>query len=218
MPDTGSGGGGGAAMGIGMGTQFLGSILQMVAARQAEAALGRTFEREQGRQNAHQQEAFGSFNGFLPSQGVEAARDALKAGSSYRMNALEQAGQQKFDHSKSTRTAQDNASYGLKGQARANLGAYSDWQLSSAIKRIREQDKLNRINYEAQQDAGVFPYRMFAAQHSGDDIAAAGSLIAAAGGNAASFSQFGQNPSTNSGLGRTQPTFGGDNSAPFGDY
>lgn len=183
----------GAAAGIGAGLGVLGAVMQMVAAKKAEAEMAQTFQKEQDLQNRYQVQAFGNHQQLVPTQGVETARQDLAAGKERRVGEYNRLNENRLGGGPAN--ARDQQAFALSGNARANLGSYSDWQLNNAIRRIRSADRLNRIVFNASEDAGVFPYRMFDAQHSADDLAALGQLAASAGGATTAFgSLYGAQP------------------------
>jgi len=176
----------GLDMGIGMGANVVGGLMQSVAATMAKHAQEKEFAREIQRQQRYRNEAFNVFQPAVQQGGVETARQEIAAGAQNRNNAYSQVGQSQFGIGGGP-TARDKASYGLLGQNRAQLGGYSDWALNRMIANIRTQDELNRISNFAGGQAQVFPAMMEQAGHSGDQLAFWGALISSLGSGAGSF-------------------------------
>jgi hypothetical protein len=109
-------------------------------------------------------------------------------------------------------SAADHGRLNLLGNARANVGAYSDWQLNQAINQIKLREQLNKISNFAQGTAQVFPYRMYNAQHSMDELDFWGKTISSIGsggaGMTASAPQMPQQPQM----------YGTGFSDPYGQY
>lgn len=184
----------GLDLGIGAGANLVGGTVQAVAASLAAQAMQREFEREMLRQQRYRNEAFGGLQPYLPTLGVETARQQIAQGAQNRMNLFGQVGQAPLALGAQPNQV-EQARYGLLGQARANLGGYSDWQLNQMINAIRAQDELNRISSFSRGTAQVFPYRMYDAQHSQDQLAFFGNLISSLGGSAGNWaSLFGTGP------------------------
>lgn len=169
----------------GAAAQILGQILKGIAANQAKHAMEKAFKGELTRQRGYRNEAFGVFEGAVPKYGVETAREEMGRGQEHREGLYNQVGATDFTASQPSgfgATGADQANLAMAGQARGKLGSYSDWQLDQMIRSIRTQDELNKINNFASGTAGVFPYRMYDAQHSGDSLAFAGDLLSSIGG------------------------------------
>lgn len=187
----------GLDFGIGAGAQLVGGTIQAIAAKQAQQAMKEAFERELARQGRYRGEAFSVFENAAPGRSAETAREQIGAGAQNRQEQFQRIGQTQLGFGAGP-TARDTAALNLAGQARANLGGYSDWQLDQMIANIRAQDELNRISNFAAGTAQVFPYRQYEAQHSQDDLAALGGLISSIGGSAPAWGQlFGGAPAAN---------------------
>ncbi len=176
-------------MGIGAGASVVGGTMQMIAAAQAARAMQQAFEREQTKQSGFQNQALGAFQPEVQQRGVETAREQIAQGSQNRQNFYGQLASAPLALG-SGPSARDRAAYSLAGTARGNLGGYSDWALQQMIHGIRTQDVLNKISNFAGGEAKVFPYRMYDAQHSADQLAAIGNLISSIGGTAGSWTSL----------------------------
>ena len=160
--------------------------------------MGDALRREMERQQGYRNEALGAFQPGTTQRGAETAETQIQQGAQHRQGLYDTVGSAQFG-TKPAATARDQASYKLKGMARARLGGYSDWALDQMIANIRVQDQLNKISNFAGGTAQVFPYRMFDAQHSADDLAMVGGLISSIGGSAPAWGQmFGSAPKTGS--------------------
>ncbi len=180
----------GAAIGAGAGVA--GGVMQMIASRLANEEMAQQFQKELLQQQAFRNQGFGNVEQLLPQMGVEQARQDIAHGAQnreqfYAKNSGPMAAQVGGDQ-------RDRASGVLAGKSRAQLGGYSDWALTKAIKMIRTQDQLNRLASFAQGSAQVFPYKMQDAQHSQDPLAGIGSLLSSIGGSAGGFGSLVNKP------------------------
>ena len=182
-------------MGIGAGANVVGGIMQTAAAGMAQKAMYSALARELQRQQGHRNEALGAFQGGTEQRSAETANQQVDAGAQKREAKINQVGGLTFGLGQPNLMGRDKAAYKLKGMSRARLGGYSDWALDQMISNLRTQDQLNKISNFAGGDAQVFPYRMYDAQHSGDELAFWGSLISSIGGSSPAWGQmFGQAP------------------------
>jgi hypothetical protein len=196
-------------MGIGAGANLVGGLMQSIAASKAQQEMGDAFLREMQQQQKFRNQAFGTFQEAVPQRGVETAQDQIAQGAQHRQDVYAQntsplgfgAGP----------TARDQAATGIAGALRGKLGGYSDWSLNQAISNIRTQDELNRITQQAGGQAQIFPYKMYDAQHSADQLAFWGSLISSIGSGAGSFLPSG-GPPVGGGAGQYGSAFGGQGS------
>lgn len=157
----------------------------------------REFQKELTRQRGFQGEAYTAFNQQLPMMGSEYAGTEMAKGQANREAAYAKAGATPLTigHSMFSPNAVDQASAGMRGEARAKLGAYGDWRQQAGINSAHFQDTLNRISNFSQGWQQVEPYRMYDAQHSNDELAFWGQLIASIGGSSMNLAQsFGSNP------------------------
>jgi hypothetical protein len=191
-------------MGAGGYANIIGGVLQSLAATNAQRAMYRAFESEMARQGQYRGQAVTSMNQYLPTLGSEQAGQDMAQGVTRRENAYatgrDQSLRQGAEH-----TSRDDAYYDLTGHNRARMAAYGDWGLAQGIRGGREAQTLDKITNFAQGDSSVFPYRMYKAQHSMDQLAFFGQLISSLGGGSTSM---GQNMS--------QPPQGGQ--SPSGPY
>jgi len=203
-------------MGAGAGAQLVGGIMQMIAAKQAQGEMGDALQRELRAQQVFRNQALGVFQPHLQTRGVETARTQIEEGSQKRQQEYGRVGETKFGTGQNDKgSSRGQAQMQMRGQARGQLGGYSDWQLRQMIDNIRAQDELNRISNFAGGQANIFPYKMQDAQHSADDLAAMGGLIASLGGGAANMAQiYGGAPNVQ----RQQPMQGGWNSGFGSDF
>lgn len=177
-----------AAMGAGAAANFVGGLIQAIAAARAQREMFKEFEDEQGRQQKYQGEAFDIFQPAVRERGVERAREQIQTGAEGRKKAFSNIGQVELAGDKLG--GRDLLNFDLLAQNRAQLGGYSDWALDQMISNLRAQDKLNRISNFSAGTARVFPYRMQDAEHSQDQLAAIGGLISSIGGSAPAWGQM----------------------------
>ncbi len=170
----------------GMIASGVGSVMQNVAGNIAQEKMKQVFQREMDNQNRYRNESFGQWQQNAPLQGVEQAGVDLGQGADRRNQAYSQINQSPLGIGEQ-QTGRGQINFDLAGNNRANLGAYSDWKLNGAIRQIRLQDELNRISNFSAGDASVLPGLMNDAQHSQDELAMWGKIIASLGGAAGSF-------------------------------
>jgi len=191
--------------GYGAATSIIGGELQGWAALLDKWKMEQEFDSELKRQNAFKQEALNRFGQRIPTAGSDQAYADLSSGAADR-NARYAAVQQVPMGIASKGQPQGNpqrdaATASLLGQQRAALGAYSDWGLKQAIQNIQTQRALNQIEDRAKGQAGVFPYRMYDAQHSHDVMAEVGQAISSLGGGSSDYSKFAGGDPSGGGMG-----------------
>lgn len=157
--------------------------MQAIAANQAAKNMAEATQREMDRQQGFRNEAFGTLQGFLPQAGVEQARTDITKGTETRKALFDFLNSLQMGPGHPGAQGRDLGQLKLRGNARATLGGYSDWALDRLVRQIRTQNELNRVSNFAAGTAGVFPYRMYDAQHSMDELAFWGQLIQSLGGS-----------------------------------
>lgn len=187
-------------MGVGAATSVVGGTMQAVAASQEQREMFRQFQRELQRQGAYRNEAMGSFNNWAPTLGAETARTEMGAGAANRMADYTRVGGQSLKQGGGN-DARDQAYFDMTGANRAKLSSYNDWQNRQAISGEREGQALAKISNFAGGDAQVFPYRMYQAQHSADELAFWGQMISSIGGGASNYAQLFSGPQVSNGPG-----------------
>lgn len=158
----------------------------MIAANKARGEMLDAMAKEMEQQQRFRNEALGVFQPHVQTLGVETARQQIGEGAQQRQQVFQDIGQTQLGIGQN-QSKGGQAQYQMRGQARANLGGYSDWSLNQMIAKLRAQDELNRISNFSSGQARIFPYKMSDAQHSADDMAAIGGLIASIGGGAANI-------------------------------
>lgn len=181
---------------VGAATNVVGGALQMAAAIQARNAMAKAYDEEMARQRGYATQAMGQFNQAAMGSGVEEARRQLGIGEQSRLGDYLRVGGVNMGLGQPNRStmALDLLYRQQRGGERAKLGAYSDYSLASAIQQMRNQQGLDQISNFAKGTAGVFPYRMYDAQHSADKLAMIGQMISSIGGGAGNWAQFAQGP------------------------
>jgi len=176
--------------------QIAGGVIESIAASRAAQEMRDETAREIRRQGKYRNQGFSELGQVIPTQGVESARQSISENAGKRTEKYASANEQKFDTSGNGPTDRDKVAIGMSGAARANLGAYSDWQLNQMIKRIRLQEKLNKISSFSGGEAQIFPSRLSDAQHSQDELGAFGAFLGSVGGAGSSYAAYArQNPS-----------------------
>jgi hypothetical protein len=185
--------------GIGMGANIVGGELQGWAALLDKWAMQEAYKAEANRQAGFRDEALGTFNKGVGQSNFASAQKAIGAGSDQRRAEYGKLANvplgSGFSPQSGYNPTADNAYMSMIGNARANLGGYSDWAFNQSINNLRNQQNLSRItNFAGGQARNVFPLQMYAAQHSNDDLAAIGQAISSLGGAAANYAQFNSSP------------------------
>lgn len=172
--------------------QIAGGVIESAAASRAAQEMRDETGREIRRQGKFRNQGFSELGQTIPTQGVESARESIADNAGKRTEKYASANEQKFDASGSGPSDRDKMAIGMSGSARANLGAYSDWQLGQMIKRIRLQEKLNKISSFSGGEAQIFPSRLEDAQHSQDELGAFGAFLGSVGGAGSSQAAYAQ--------------------------
>lgn len=98
----------------------------------------------------------------------------------------------------------------LSNNAQAKLQGYSEWDLQQAIKNLTANQQLGIINTNASRSAGVLPYEIQQAGHTGDMLSGIGGLFGAGGsvlGTYGALSSLGAAASTAPSVGVSQVPF-----------
>lgn len=194
---------------IGMGAQALGSIMQAVAANQAQKEMAKQFEAEIARQQRFQSEGYGIWQPGTVNMGRETAERQMAQGKGEREASYQQMQRIPGISGQGTTKLQDRLKLNLLGNLRASLGQYGDWQHQQGLDLSGLQTSLGRVFDKSAGQARIFPYRMEEAQHSWDQLAAIGQLISSLGGGATNFASLGQKqqpqrPASNAGQANNQ--------------
>lgn len=182
---------------LGAAANVIGGELQGWAAVLARQNMFDEFQRQQRQQQAFGDMGEGIFRESLGNYGAGAAERDLAQGKADRMKSYRDVedtplgfnapGQKGF--------ATDTGYGRLLGSNRAGLGSYSDFALKQALASNNTQRLLNQLASSAGGSASIYPYYMYGAQHSMDDLAAIGAAISSIGGGAANYAQiYGQGP------------------------
>lgn len=168
-----------------MAANVAGGAIQAAAASRANRSMFNTFQDEINRQNMYGAQEWRDWSQALPLAGSEEANRQLDLGTQQRIagyDAAQGSPLMAAGHQPGLNTAADSVRLGLENHARAKMGAYGDWTLNQQINKIKTQQALNYISQKAQGDAAVFPFQMYQAQHSMDELAALGAMISSIGG------------------------------------
>lgn len=177
-------------MGLGIGLDLAGGVLNSIAATQARGKMYGAFQDELNRQRGYSNQAYGAFLPALDKLSRENADKEVGQGAMERRGMYDSIGSRPMSVSGSGPTTRDKNLLGMYGGQRASVGGLSDWQLDRAIDDIRLNQQLHQIGNFAQGTASVFPYRMYQAQHSMDEMKFWGDLISSVGGGASMSDVF----------------------------
>lgn len=186
---------------VGMATSMVGGIMQSIAASMENSAMQHAFNQEMRQQLGFSGQEFGQWVGDLPSQGSEAAGRAIDSGAQKAQGMYGQVNNMPLlagggGGSASPYASTDNAALQQAGSARARIGGLSDWQLGRAIDDLKTKDAINRINFRSQGQAQLFPYKMYNAQHSQDELDFWGKTISSIGNSGAGAALSTNSPPT----------------------
>lgn len=183
----------------GAATNIIGGELQGWANVLAKQNMFDTYKRELAQQQQFRDQGAGLFQGFLGQAGPQAAATEMSQGRQAREKSYQDVAATPLSTftpptEQSTSSARDKAAVNMRGQERATLGAYSDWQLRQTLNDIQNREALKQLASFAGGQAGIFPLQMYKAQHSQDTLAQIGAAISSIGGGAANYAQFSQSP------------------------
>jgi len=207
-------------MGTSTATNIVGGEISGWAALLEKWAMQDQYEQELKRQAAFRDQALGQFNTRVGTAGAATAQDQMAQGAANRMamynaiqatpSALQVKSQPRGNPARDAATAQ------MLGQDRANLGKYSDWGLQQTIQNLNTQRALAAIESKAGGQAGVYPYRMYDAQHSQDTLSQIGQAISSIGGGSANYSSSDSTPQGDPATGGAYPGVDNSGSLPYG--
>lgn len=196
-------------------TSVIGGELQGWASVLAKQNMADQYDAEHRRQLGYQTQALGNLQTTLGQNGSEYANQQIQKGAGERVLGYdkEQAVplSVKGPMTDSLHRLKDAAYAKLMGGKRAALGGYADWGHQQGINNAENQRKLHQIENFAGGTAGVFPYRMYDAQHSMDTLAMIGAAISSIGGGSQDFSKYTQAPNAggqNTGFGSPGEFYG----------
>ena len=188
----------GSGMGYGAIANVVGGELQGWAANLEKENMFKVFKDEQRRQDQFRKQGGDILSGRIDTAGAANAQQELAAAEASRNKAYGDIAQvplgfdTKYQSSYSPRA--DAAYLALRGNNAAKLGSYGDWMTNQAIESAMAQERLNRVIDQARGVSGLFPYRMYSAQHSQDILSEIGAAISSIGGGAANYAQYAQSP------------------------
>lgn len=169
-------------------TNIIGGEMQGWAALLAQQAMEDAFTGELKRQGEYRGQSTAMFNQQLPDYSVETANKEIAKG----------AGQREADYNTiegriplgGAATQTDKRLLSTGNASRAKLGGYSDWGRVTKTSESRLNDVLKMVADRAHGSAQLLPYRLNAAQHSQDILAAVGQAISSIGGGSSNYSDL----------------------------
>lgn len=170
---------GGAAL------KLVGGAIQTAAAARANAEMEREYKREMARQGQYAAAAQQVFYPRIGASSAEQAGQDLATNTANREAQYGKVGQTQLGSNpeSSAYQARDQAALDLAGRQRAALGSYGDWQHNLGVGNQAAQRGLNTAsNFAGTWAQSVFPYEMWGAQHSQDNMAFWGSVVGSLGG------------------------------------
>ena len=161
-------------------------------------AMQDAYNKEMNEQAGYRAQATDVFNKNLPAFGSSAATQQIGQGATNRLAQYKTANRTPLGiqmPNQTGRSAQaDLMRADMLAQPRAAYGGYGDWMQNTKNTGIQEGRDLGQISNFAGGNAAVFPYMMYDAQHSWDQLAEMGAAISSIGGGAANYAQFSAPP------------------------
>lgn len=180
----------------GAATNFVGGIIQALAAKKAQEQMYRTYTSQLKKQRGFQNEMFTNFGQQAPAiYSVEAAKNTLGQGQDVRQQEYQKIQNNPALIGAALPTGQAKAAGDMASQRSAGYAAYSDLGPKQSLGESVLGDTLRRTGFRSQGAAQVFPLQMQHAQHSMDWLSMIGMLISSIGSGAQNWSQFNQQPS-----------------------
>lgn len=170
----------------GMAAGFVGGQLQGWAALLDRWAMEDEYRRELQRQGEYRNQAATIFNAQLGQAGSAGAQQQLRQAYASRLGEYNSLDNVPLGFSvKGQRSAsprRDIAAARMAGGQRAGLMKYGDWLQGQKMLNLTTGRELDQTTNFAGGTAGVYPYRMYQAQHTMDDLAEMGAAISSVGG------------------------------------
>jgi hypothetical protein len=191
-----------AGFGISAGSNVLGGFIQAIANEAESQNMFRAYQDELKRQGVYQQQATQATNQNITDSSSQNAQQYMNRGIGQREAAYGALGNVPLSVSgtgdeSSAYKALDTANYNQRGQERAKLGGYADWQQQQNVNNQGTQRQLNQIsNFAGGLQNNVFPYQMYQAQHGEDEAKFWGQVISSMGGLIGNYVQANTPPPT----------------------
>lgn len=167
---------------VGMATNIAGTELQGWASMLEKWAMERAYADEIKRQAAYQTEATGVFDKQLPSHGATSFGQQLGEAALSREGNYGDLAKVPLSVTPEVATERDKLSAAMQGAQRAKLGSYQDVLFNQKMGDLGTGRSLDQISNFAAGTGRVFPYRMYAAEHSQDALAEIGAALSSIGG------------------------------------
>jgi hypothetical protein len=176
----------GAAMGAGAAANFLGSVMQMLAAKKAEQEMFNTYKDYQQQGAKFQKRGMQEFNAALP---------AYSAPAQSRMPWYQQVRDIPMDYGAPMNRA-DTASYDMMAGNRATLNQFGDSDFMRSIQLGKTGRGLDMLSVLAGNRMGVMPYSMYKAA---DALKMGGQMLSSLGGSSTNVASMFGSPSGGTG-------------------
>lgn len=174
----------------GLAASAAGTGVSMSAQAAARDEANRKTQQELQRQRGFQQQGKQQFAASLGKSGSDVAQKQIDTGTQQHLAEYQKAQALPTAISQPTQLDQpsqnlhqqaESAYVGQQGQARAQLGGYSEWDLQQWIKNLRAQQQLGQVQNFARGSQNVLPYELEQAQHSQDTMQGIGTGLSALG-------------------------------------
>lgn len=207
---------------IGAAANVVGGAMQAIAASMENAAMQQAFNQEMRQQLGLSSQAYGQWMAGLPGQSEASAENSINAGAKKAQTlygGINSTPLLANGGDTSPYASTDRAAIQQSGVASSKLSGLSDWGINKMINDIKTNDAINRINFRSQGLASLFPYKMYNAQHSQDELNFWGKAISSIGGGGAPLNTDSPPPSMAEMKGASNPTLldGGTGQAPYFD-
>lgn len=184
-----------------MATSAVGGIMQSIAASMENKAMQQAFNEEIAQQLGLSEQGYGQWMAGLPGQGRAAADSAMDTGAANARMTYKGINDRPLlanSGDASMYASTDRAAIDQAGAASSRFSGMSDWQINKMINDIKTNDAINRINFRSQGLASLFPYKMYNAQHSQDELDFWGKTISSIGNSGAGAALSTSSPPTQS--------------------
>lgn len=185
--------------GYGAAAQFAGSMMQAVAANQEQRSMFNTFRDELARQGVYGAEAYAQkFEPGVRTWGN--ANEDIGNAAQKRTDVYNDINNRPLVAGAEHTDKKASAILKSEAQNKGKVAGVGDWMNQQGYNMQRAQQGIDQVSNFSRGDAAVFPYKMWNAQHSQDELAFWGQLISSAGGGGGGIgSMFGGSPAMQSG-------------------
>lgn len=176
----------------GIALQAAGAIIQAVAAQKASENMEKELRRKRESSAAVAKRAMDSWKELVSGSGYAQSQLDLERNAAERVAVNDSMAGMSFQGGETPIGDRRDAQVARqRGTMVARVNAYDDTMLDKAIRELRAQEKLTKIENFETGSLQVYPYQIYDAQHSADKMAKAGKMVSSAGKMMSSYSSMG---------------------------